>query len=53
MGILDYGAWNTLRIDYDMSSALYTYSVSGSVAGTVLRDGGAVGSGAAFLVLWC
>ena len=46
---VSYDAWNTLRIDYDMSSALYTYSVNGSVAGTVLGDGGAVGIGAVIM----
>ena len=42
---VNYDAWNTLRIDYDMATALYSYSVNGSLAGTVQGNGVAVGIG--------
>ena len=38
-----YGAWNTLKLAWDANTMVYSYSVNGSLAGTVQGDGGAVG----------
>jgi hypothetical protein len=46
---VSYNAWNTLRIDFDYPTALYSYSVNGSVAGTVQGDGVARGIGAVIM----
>lgn len=46
---VNYDAWNTLRIDYSSTTKLYSYSVNGSVAGTVLGDGVAQGIGAVIM----
>ncbi len=41
-----YNAWNTLSMSWDANTAIYSYSVNGSLAGTVQGDGIAVGIGA-------
>ena len=42
---VNYDAWNTLEIDYNSTSSLYSYFVNGSLGGTVQGDGVAVGVG--------
>ena len=42
---VNYDAWNTLQIEYNATTFLFSYSVNGLLAGTVLGDGFAVGLG--------
>jgi hypothetical protein len=40
---VNYGAWNTLELSWDVTSMEYSYFVNGALAGTVQGDGVAVG----------